>query len=750
MRALFTWLKVRFFGQLPPTSATQASSGDQSPVFRDVKGSATAHYHANSYNIIHVHEAASFHRDDRRVPRQLPDRPVDGRLFGRDEELRELRDRLRRGEHSSVVGPAGLGKTALAAEAIRAVIGEDDAGLLASPFPDGVVLLDLYRLKGRADDAWNALANALIGGDHANLPARERAERACRNRRVLVIIEGAEEADGRDQRCRLTELLGVLEPGNRQLVLTRDFRQIIPANAVQLTEALDTEVAGDLFDQIAGGRVAPEVRDAVLELLQGHPLALTWAANLLARGDESPQQLLAEWTRSSLPSLSDPIEARHTLQWLFERSVRGLSVAERTVLEGAGLLAHAEFPLAAMAAAIGDAGEPRPALQRLVQSGLLRLSSTRSEHWHFTHVLGYQFARRESGSDPELRVRLAGWIQAEFAGLLSSFERGAMSKMLLQTSSLFRVDEDQRLWFLVQFCLYDGVDRITAVGQLDLVASLLNSVKSWMDTIDPPNRDDPYWRRERGVLCNHLGRLQQDQGDLAAALRSYSDGRDIRLKLAQSDPSNAQWQRDLSISYDQLGGVQQAQGDLAAALRSYSDGRDIALHLAQSDPSNAQWQRDLSISHDKLGGVQQAQGDLAAALRSYSDGHDIRLKLARSDPSNARWQRDLSVSHDKLGGVQHAQGDLAVALRSYSDSKNIRLKLARSDPSNAQWQRDLAFSLTTLADLAERRGLRIEALGYAEESLGIDERLASLDQTNVTWQDNVRVCRAMVARLREP
>src|SRR5215469_10709688 len=113
-----------------------------------------------------------------------------------------------------------------------------------------------------------------------------------------------------------------------------------------------------------------------------------------------------------------------------------------------------------------------------------------------------------------------------------------------------------------------------------------------------------------------------------------------KKKLVGSDPSKAQWQRDLSISYDKLGDVQLAQGDLAAALRGYTDGKAIAEKLARSDPSNAQWQRDLSISYNKLGNVQLVQGDLVAALRSYTESRTIREKLAGSDPSKAECHRD--------------------------------------------------------------------------------------------------------------
>jgi tetratricopeptide (TPR) repeat protein len=114
-----------------------------------------------------------------------------------------------------------------------------------------------------------------------------------------------------------------------------------------------------------------------------------------------------------------------------------------------------------------------------------------------------------------------------------------------------------------------------------------------------------------------------------------------------------------------MGDVQVAEGDLKAALKSYSDSRAIAERLAQSDPGNAQWQYDLGISNERIGDVQVAQGDLAAALKSYEAKRGIISRLAQSDPGDAGWQRDLSVSYERIGDVQKAQGDLQAALKSY-------------------------------------------------------------------------------------
>src|SRR5262249_37495792 len=150
--------------------------------------------------------------------------------------------------------------------------------------------------------------------------------------------------------------------------------------------------AAELLDRLTkrDARSLPEaVRARVLELLQGLPLALTWAGGLLARGDEDPRYLSEAWARERLPSLSDPDPAgrQHTLGWLFDRSVRGLEPEARAVLDAAGLLANAPFPLAAMEAAVRPGepasdgaertgGDARSGLRRLVQAGLLRRTAT--------------------------------------------------------------------------------------------------------------------------------------------------------------------------------------------------------------------------------------------------------------------------------------------------------------------------------------------------------------------------------------
>jgi tetratricopeptide (TPR) repeat protein len=681
-----------------------------------------------------------------RIPRELP-APAE-RFFGRPAELERLTERLRQGKDNAVSGPAGMGKTALAAQALRAVVGEAAERLAASPFPDGIVFLDLYLLRGQAEQAFTRLANSLAGPEFLErAPARVRAEEACRGRRLLLVVEGGEEADGKDGRASVAELFAVLSPENRRLLLTRLGTQAAASETVELRETLAPEDAAGLLDSLAGGRVSGEARKEVLELLAGHPLALTWAGNLLARGDENPEHLVEEWKASRLPALSDPREAQHTLEWLFARSERGLDENARRALAAAGLLAPAAFPLALLEPAV--AGAARPALRSLVQSGLLRLLPG-EEGWEFTHALGYRFARQEKGSDPSLREKLAEALRTHLAAALAAGSP-ALPAVVEHASALLRTDDDYRLWDrLANYLLFDGYDRLVALGRLPLAKLALGAVRSWLEGHPGTLAEEGKWLREQGALLDREGDVSIAQGDLAGALSAYRESLAIAQRLAGSDRSNAGWQRDLSVSHNKVGDVLRAQGDLAGALSAYRESLAIDLRLvAESDRSNAECQRDLSVSHNKVGDVLRAQGDLAGALSAYRESLAIDLRLvAESDKPNAGWQRDLSVSHESVGDVLQAQGDLAGALSAYRESLAIRQPLAESDRSNAEWQRDHSVALNRLAALHEQRSELNAALPLAEASLAIAEGLATLDRTNVMWQNDVAFSRALVARLR--
>ncbi|QQR74453.1 MAG: tetratricopeptide repeat protein [Holophagales bacterium] len=744
--------------------------------------------------------------DAPRLPRELP--PAAHQFFGRDAERQQLVERLQAGLSTAVVGPAGMGKTALAAEALEEVAGADACNLATTPFPDGILYLDLYTYQGQAEPAWNGLANRLRGPEFLETrPARDRAIEACRARRILVIVEGGEEADGDPGRTTIPELFSVLSPENRWLLLTRVSTQAAAAETVRIQDALSSAEAAALLDWLTRRQpLRGEVRAAVLELLEGHPLAINWAGSLLALDEEEPASLVCDWRSRGLPTLSDPRQAEHTLQWLFARSVRGLEEVARQALAAAGLLARAPFPLKAIVAALGreddDSAreEARRLLRLLVQRGLLRTAGTDS--WQFTHVLGYRFARNEDGADPTMLERLGLWLHSQLVGAL---QRGVdtealanLGRPMQHVAAVLRADSDQRLWEpLAHALLYDVSDRLEDLGRLDLVTRGLRAVADWMDRLPAEVAQQPRWLGERCVLVVDQGDVLRDQGDLDGALAAFHEALATRQRLARVDPLNTTWQRNLGVSFQRVGDVLREQGDLDGALDAFQEARAWFQRLVKADPSDVASQRSLGICHakvgdvlrdqgdpdgaliavreavagvhslveadssnetllrdlglgqERIGGILFAQGDLSGALVASREALAIRQRLAKADPSNATWQRDLSVSHNKVGEVLRAQGDLDGALAAFRESLAISQRLAKADPSNAIWQRDLSVSHDKVGEGLRAQGDLDGALDAFRHALVISRRLAQAHPSIAAWQRDFSYCLRQLAEFHE-
>lgn len=687
-------------------------------------------------------------------PCEIP--PAAGHFVGRAKALEDLAKRLRGGGHATVVGTAGFGKTALAAAALRQIVGEQGERLESSPWPDGIVMLDLYVHRGQAEPAWHELANRLEGIEFLpDRSARDRAAEALRNRRVLLVVEGAEQADGNKGRTALADLQRPLGSRCRWLVLTRTLEQADPVSRIWLQDLLDADEAGELLDELTGGPLRADLREPVLALLQGHPLALTWAGKLMARGDEDPAWLLKEWQAGHLRSLADPTEGRHTLAWLFDRSVSRLDDAARDALSAGGCLALTPVPLGAFAAASDVPDDVvRAGLRSLVQHGLMRVNSDhgQSVRWQFAHVLAHVHAREQCPASTSVRTGLAEWLMAQLdAGLGNTGlqpDAAWVSASLEHAGALLKGDEGGALWWaLLMRLLYSVHQRLTALGWSAQIEACLSIVALGLDAAASGSASDARLERERSVVASYKADVYRLRGDLEAAEGAYRVALAANESSARLDPDNPSSQRDLALTLNKFGTVLREREDLVAAERAIRDSHAIAKRLVEAYPDNLAYQRLLQIGHDELAMVMRTRRDFPGAEEAYRAALAICERLALADPANMMWQRDLSISRGYVGVVLKDQGNLPEAMKFLRASLDLREHLTKVDPSNAEWQCDLSYMCTTIAAVLERTGDKAQALEMARRGMEIDERLVALDPSNAIWQDGVRISRAIVKHL---
>ncbi|GAB3755442.1 BTAD domain-containing putative transcriptional regulator [Microlunatus parietis] len=281
-------------------------------------------------------------------------RPVDTRktnvraeltsFVGREADLDAVRSMITKHRLTTLIGPGGSGKTRLASEAARNLLGE---------LPDGVWLVEFAPLGSDGDVAQTALAalglRDTLGGTATTADPVEGLVAALREREMLLILDNcehviepvaalAERLLGECRRLRILatsreplgitgEALWAVEP--LPLPDGADPREIAAAPAVRLLRERAAAVRKDF---------APDEHMLVMMLricraLDGMPLAIELAAarlrtmsiDQLANRLDDRFRLLTGGSRTALP--------RHrTLRAVVDWSWELLSEAERTVL----------------------------------------------------------------------------------------------------------------------------------------------------------------------------------------------------------------------------------------------------------------------------------------------------------------------------------------------------------------------------------------------------------------------------------
>lgn len=339
------------------------------------------------------------------VPWQLPRPP--SRFAGRDSERAWLAERLLPGRVVCLTGPAGIGKSALAASVLDAL---DDAGELARRFPDGVLGVRMDPAGG-ADAACGAIADALDVEPHPN--PRDAARRALAGRRALVLVEDAESVPASD----VDDLLGVL--GSCGTLVSSRRRTDAGHDTLHLARLSEADAVAMLTGWLPSDS-DPEAVAEVCRVVGGWPFALRLAGRFIAATGESVPDY-AQWLRESpFELLADPDTAADggevtNAGLLIARGLGAMPEDAIAITRVAGVLAPSDWDRGAVAAALG--WPPRRVALAVAPLALYGYVDGESGRYRFSHRLIHTYAQQHlpppDGAIPKLADHFARQVEAE-------------------------------------------------------------------------------------------------------------------------------------------------------------------------------------------------------------------------------------------------------------------------------------------------------------------------------------------------
>jgi non-specific serine/threonine protein kinase len=494
--------------------------------------------HSNGENILHVpHRQTAGQKSPR------------GDLIDRDAEMAAVQHALLGNEIRllTVAGPAGMGKTRLAAEAARA---------LSPSFPDGVWFVDLSTVSDLASIP-SAIADALGADGTAPPSAIDRLHRFMEGRRILLILDNFEQVSAGAN--VVSELLAS-HPELRVLVTSRQPLRLRWENVLLLPpldmpdqregrsmDEAESASAVRLFVRSAQAvrmdfALTPQNVDDVVAIcayLEGIPLAIEIAAdwtNLL------PPSAILNYLRSEpsfLHSRTRDVPARQqSLIGTINVSYELLDQPEQALLRGLSVFVGG-FTLEAATAVAGDTVPVMlDGLASLIDRSLLQLqpeegAAPESRFTMLETVRTYALARLHEHEEHEDAQRRHAGYYASLAGSLHARVRqaGYFVAPTTPSSSDTRAGESERVFLLLDF-EYPNIQAalrwMASTGEAEMELDLANALSTywWMRGLlttgvrwleDALGRSPAAPASHRASALSNVGMLLRQQGELVRA-----------------------------------------------------------------------------------------------------------------------------------------------------------------------------------------------------------------------------------------
>ncbi|MEM7384049.1 MAG: tetratricopeptide repeat protein, partial [Verrucomicrobiota bacterium] len=320
-------------------------------------------------------------------------------------------------------------------------------------------------------------------------------------------------------------------------------------------------------------------------------------------------------------------------------------------------------------------------------------------------------------------------------GFLQS-RKGELAARAAESQALAAQQRSERL---VNFLVQDLFERLEPIGRLDVLDSVVDSVRSHYKDLPDELKTESMQVAESEILAK-LSTVRRDQGKLSEAvdLLELASGR--REKLVEKHPGEPAYQFQLAATLDALGVVSFRAGDSEKAeafyQRAIAIGEDLLL-LKDADP---EWENGLANAYNNFATMLKNRGDHSRAELLYDKAIGVRERLIAAAVRNGdeeaakRWRYIQSWGQNNLGWFYVRRGDLEKARNAFEESQKQTDSLIPDDPENKGYRLSRSTSALGLADLELLSGNFEKATAALDISLNEKLALVQGDVENVNWR----------------
>ena len=294
---------------------------------------------------------------------------------GRKQEIEQILQDVQLGRIVTICGPSGIGKTALASQVVQRLMHSDGT---CEIFSDGIIAHD-FSIEPQAEIFFTKIALAF--SEEPIPTALAAAQRVLASRRVLLVLDGVENAD------ELSLILSLRDECS-MLITSQSRQKEIQSNRYDLKplpfENVDSEAIG-LLQYWGGSRIVDkEVALQICKICGGLPLALRLAGSHI-EGSDSTASEYQIWLEK------EPMTALDLVRRQIEHSLERVSEGAKKALAVIGLLAPGFFNREVVAAALDvSTDETSRLLGELVRYSLLERPENQ---YRVTHTLIHTYAK---------------------------------------------------------------------------------------------------------------------------------------------------------------------------------------------------------------------------------------------------------------------------------------------------------------------------------------------------------------------